>query len=1171
MAKTVDILRYVLGLDARPFRKEARRVDKDVRQLRGNVNKAGTAFGGLAKFVNAAALAFAALKLGNLIKDATLVAARIEVLNNVFQLTGNAAGKTNAELEFTKQKLIALGIAEKEALQIGLRFIQVQLDLADSLKIARAAQDLAVVAGTDSSTTALKLTEAIVKQRPILLKQFGIVANLDEIFGKMAATLGKNVKELTENERRTAFLNTILEKAKTVAGSYEKAMELVGKRLTSLPRLFQNAQQAVGQHFLPAMRVAVDGAGDFLKLITENFQTAEQGFTKSVFKFAEGFDKFAKVAPEIARLRDEFESLTKIQSRTEPQQSKLNKVIRALGNILPETRVVLRGYNDDLEGTRVALDAVIERNNELQKLELLDVLDEQAKAFRENKERLEAFQQTGSGGFGFVPLNIEADTKRVEEFTTSLRELTEEQISLQAQLDNPDRDKSRDRNLENRLKFLDDRIGNTEEALVNATKAVISYETEVARLNAANDAQITKWSQLFPNIKDNEVAVRLLTAANKELLDSIIELQEAQAVDLRQASLGPFDQPQDIPRPLFTPEEEFAEFIRREIVAGILRNKDNPELAAAARSLAAGLEFETGDFGITLGMIRRADSLVEFAKRRDALGRGRERRRNREEAKEKESLKRAEKLAKEQEKARKEAERLAGLPSEFQKEMAKATEELDIISGIIGIVDQQMGALVSKVADFTNALASGDILGQIGAGLGLLGNAFGLFGGGTDRTAEARAAAERAEEQQKRLIESNREIREAIDRWIASINEQTLAQTAEQRDILLQINSLFGEVSRVFDAFGALVPGSFLTPDEIAELFGDISGTEFVEEFDRLITELRAAGIAIPEGLGDTGIEALINLLSAFINDASITNENVQQFFDSLESIFGDVLTRNLLEQLGAFDAPDTEQGQELIALMKALLAATGLPEPQLEAAIAANTLGQMLEVLSDLERDGQLSLAAGQELIDFWKSFQNLSLEQEQTLLQNLLEALQASGDITPGSILDLLAALESLDEQIQAEKDEAAEEASGLTQIQRSVTTITEGQANIIAATLNSILVVLGLMDSKLGSIVNAVIGTESGGLLNGIGAPLATIPEFGFELPEVLASLRGIEEKLGSFLDRVAAQIGPTITVQAGAILITQNFPGVTSSKEVEDVTATAITEVLITDGRGRGIKI
>ena len=1087
MAKTVDILRYVLGLDAKPFRSEARKVTKDVRKLRGGVDKSAKSFGGLKTAVVAAAAALAALKLAGLIKDATLVAARIEVLNNVFELTGKAAGITGAELEFTKQKLIALGIAEKEALQIGLRFIQVQLDLADSLKIARAAQDLAVVAGTDSSTTALALTNAIVKQRPILLKQFGIVANLDEIFGKMAKTLGKTVKELTENERRTAFLNTILEKAKTVAGSYEKAMELVGKRLTSLPRHFQNAQKAVGQHFLPAMRVAVDGTADFLKAITSLFSTLDQGFTKSVFAFAKGFDKFAENVPKIRKLRQEFEALTTITTRTEPQQAKLNKVIKELGDLLPEVRTTLKGYATDLFGVRVAIDAAIDASLELQKFRLLDVLGKQSEAFELNLRKIEAFKSVATDVFGVVELSIEGATKRVERFRQALGLLIALRdavlFNINAKLFKKE---LVERSQFDKLDKFNASIAGTGAALRNANREVARYQREVKELEETNAAMAQSFAQLFPNLKENAFLLSLVSEEYRHLIDAAIAFQATQG-EGRSFNIG------------LTTEEMLA-------VGDVMDKLAQRRAAALEREIAlwdeAALAVKhQADATEGLGVFLRELGLDDKARAR-ALER---------------EIKLWDKVKKQTEQQADLAkellqfmEELGLIPKTFTENMQDATRVLDLVAeGLSGISDQMSG-LVSSAADFTAALASGDLLSKIGAGIGLAKSLFGalgsLFGGGGESQAEA----------DRKVIESRERNTEALEALTRAFISSTIGEQSETVKLLQRAFTLIALADQL----------------RLESQGGDLDkfrqALEVLAQANEILAQLglSLAEFGIVAGKGETliGGESALSIIEKLLRELGLSGFSAQAF-------------------LQPFDRPEGEG------------------------------LDQMLTLLGALVDLGQLTGQTGLDLINFWKRFGDLSLEQERELLERLLFFVERDGNITDANMRGLRLLLKELTDQIAAEAAEEAEQAEqdGLTQIQRSVTTITEGQANLLVSTLNSILAVMTTIDDRIFEIVKGLF-SEPGGLLAGAGGvPLVPSAGLTVELPGVLASLQGIEDSLGSFLDRVAENLGPIVTVQAGGVVITQNFPAITERKEVEDVTAAAITEALITDGRARGVKI
>jgi hypothetical protein len=240
-------------------------IGADTSRLRGDTVRAKKMFRGMAGemkhtigiMAGFTVAGYGAAKALGKLADATKLAARIEVMNHVLEMTGEAAGYTESELKKYRNQIRGLGIATKEAIGIEQLFIQSKLKVADALKISRAAQNLATIAGTNSSEAAKTLTQAIVAQRPILLKQFGIIASLDKIYNKQAKTLGKTRAELTETEKRQGFMNEILAQASTLAGAYETAMRDVGKQITSLPRYYADAAAALGEHFLPQMEFAV--------------------------------------------------------------------------------------------------------------------------------------------------------------------------------------------------------------------------------------------------------------------------------------------------------------------------------------------------------------------------------------------------------------------------------------------------------------------------------------------------------------------------------------------------------------------------------------------------------------------------------------------------------------------------------------------------------------------------------------------------------------------------------------------------------------------------------------------------------------------------------------------------------------------------------------------------
>lgn len=222
----------------------------DLAQKFSQVGKAGRfltiVFGGLAAMG------------GKLIQSTSRVAMRNEVLALSLYTVGKNAGWGREELDYFTQAVKDLGITTSQA-RLGLtRMLQGQLDLTQATDLARTAQNLAVIAGENSSETFGNMLEAIVSLQPRMLRQYGIVTTLKQALGDLA-----NSTDATE--KRQGMLNYVLEEGARSAGVYEAAMGVVGKRITSIPRLVEEAKASFGKHFLPMIGAGIDMLSRLLK------------------------------------------------------------------------------------------------------------------------------------------------------------------------------------------------------------------------------------------------------------------------------------------------------------------------------------------------------------------------------------------------------------------------------------------------------------------------------------------------------------------------------------------------------------------------------------------------------------------------------------------------------------------------------------------------------------------------------------------------------------------------------------------------------------------------------------------------------------------------------------------------------------------------------------------
>jgi hypothetical protein len=195
---------------------------------------------------------------GKIIQSTARVAMRNEVLALSLYTVGRNAGYTRDELDVLVDGIKSLGITTSQSRLSLTRMIQSQLDLSKATDLARTAQDLAVIAAENSSETYGNLMQAATSLQPRLLKQYGIVSTLDQILGDLS-----NSTDITAKRQR--FLDFVLAEGAKVAGVYEESMTSVGKKITSIPRLLEEAKVSFGKHFLPIIGLAVDVVSFLLK------------------------------------------------------------------------------------------------------------------------------------------------------------------------------------------------------------------------------------------------------------------------------------------------------------------------------------------------------------------------------------------------------------------------------------------------------------------------------------------------------------------------------------------------------------------------------------------------------------------------------------------------------------------------------------------------------------------------------------------------------------------------------------------------------------------------------------------------------------------------------------------------------------------------------------------
>lgn len=238
----------------------------------------------LADALKLLAAGYAALKIADVVKDSAMQAARYETLGVVLGVVGKTAGYTKVQMDVASEAIAAQGITMVESRNSAIKLVQAHVDLTNASKLARIAQDAAVIGNINSSEAFERLVNGISRGNVLILRNIGINVNLQSAYQQMAQELGKSTRELTENERVQARLNAVMERGSDIAGTYEAAMGTASKQILSMSRYVSDLKTTFGETFNEVLTIGVMALTDNLKdangevsQLAKNGQLAEWG------------------------------------------------------------------------------------------------------------------------------------------------------------------------------------------------------------------------------------------------------------------------------------------------------------------------------------------------------------------------------------------------------------------------------------------------------------------------------------------------------------------------------------------------------------------------------------------------------------------------------------------------------------------------------------------------------------------------------------------------------------------------------------------------------------------------------------------------------------------------------------------------------------------------------
>lgn len=173
--------------------------------------------------------------MGAFSKQSLLMAGNAERLGRATNSLARALGTSGEAMvraitDASKNTISALDAMRMANKAMLLDVVKNEREMAD---LARIAIVLGQAMGKNAASAVDDLTTALGRQSPLILDNLGIKMNLTEAEARYAAMLGKTVDQLTEAEKRQAFLNAAWDKAR------QKAEQLGGVQIDTIGQLEQ--------------------------------------------------------------------------------------------------------------------------------------------------------------------------------------------------------------------------------------------------------------------------------------------------------------------------------------------------------------------------------------------------------------------------------------------------------------------------------------------------------------------------------------------------------------------------------------------------------------------------------------------------------------------------------------------------------------------------------------------------------------------------------------------------------------------------------------------------------------------------------------------------------------------------------------------------------------------
>lgn len=262
-------------------------------------------------------------------------AAQLEQLKEGLSTLANTVGRTSELIVSNIKEITDGAVASSQAFRSAAAGFNAGFSTSEIEGLAKVAKGASIALGRDMTDALDRLVRGTAKLEPEILDELGIFVRLDDAARKYADSLGKSSTQLTQAERRQAFLNTTLQQGQIkfagIADSvevnpYDKLAANVDKLATTLSNFFTTVLSPVVS-LLANNTVALAGtlvlfASTIKSQMFPVLDNLGQKYAKQAEKATELANTEISAAKELAAVA---KSKTKVLNESESAISKTSK------------------------------------------------------------------------------------------------------------------------------------------------------------------------------------------------------------------------------------------------------------------------------------------------------------------------------------------------------------------------------------------------------------------------------------------------------------------------------------------------------------------------------------------------------------------------------------------------------------------------------------------------------------------------------------------------------------------------------------------------------------------------------------------------------------------------------------------------------------------------------